>query len=82
MQNQINEIQGYSLFNDVEDAEIRIFNRARSMKNIILDNADKHRNVTLKGVALVATYQKAIPEEERSAVHNKLVELLQQKETV
>lgn len=82
MQNQKNDFQGYGLFNDVEDDEIRIYNRARSLKNIILDNADKDRNLNLNGMAKVASYMALMPTEERDAIHAKLKELLQVKEVV
>lgn len=77
---QVNEIQGYGLFNDVEELELRVYNRARVMKNILLDHSDAQRNVNFKGMGLVITYQQAIPQEERKAVHDKLTELLQVKE--
>lgn len=76
----MNEIKGYSLFNDVEDTEIQIYNRARSLKNIMLDNADKEKNVSVKGTHLLLQYMNAIPAETRHAVYLKLEELLKEKE--
>lgn len=76
----INEIKGYSLFNEVEDAAIQIYNRARTMKNIMLDHSDKNKNVNTTGVVLVTQYFKSIDEGSRQAVYNKLAELLKQKE--
>lgn len=76
----MNEFQGYSLFNDVEDKELRTYNRARVMKTMMLDN-QVDRNVTAQGVYKLMTYMDKIPEDERRAVYHKLEELLQQKET-
>ena len=76
----INEIKGYSLFNEVEDAAIQIYNRARTMKNIMLDHSDKNKNVNTTGVVLVTQYFKSIDEGSRQAVYSKLAELLKQKE--
>ena len=78
----MNAIKGYSLFNDVEDTEIRIYNRARSMKNIMIDHADKDKNVSVKGTHILLQYMNAIPTEERRDVYIKLEELLKVKEVV
>lgn len=64
-----NEIKGYSLFNDIEDTELRIRNRAVVMANIFEDNLDgdaKVDAVTIKGdgAVLLLQYVKNIPEEE------------------
>lgn len=75
-----NQVGGYSLFNEVEDNEVKIYNRARVMKNMMLDNSDKDRNVSARGGMLVHSYFLSIPGEERQAVYDKLKELLCQKE--
>lgn len=80
MATAINEIRGYSLFNDVEDTEIRVYNRARTLKNMMLDHADKERNISALGGSLIFQYFNLVPMEERQAVHSKLAELLKQKE--
>ena len=38
MSNEANEYRGYSLFNDVEDKELRNYNRGQVMANIALSN--------------------------------------------
>lgn len=73
------EINGYSLFNEVEDKEVQTYNRARVMKNMMLDNS-KNRVVNDQGKFLVMSYMVNIPEEDRREVHEKLAELLLQKE--
>lgn len=73
------EFNGYSLFTDVEDKEIRTYNRARVMKNMMLDNS-KDKIVNQQGKFLVIGYMNQIPNEERAEVYHKLEELLQQKE--
>jgi hypothetical protein len=59
----VNEINGFSLFNDVEDKALQAFNRGRVMTNILLD----HKKNTAKGGFLSLTYMKQIPVEERQA---------------
>ena len=80
MATTVNEIKGYSLFNEVEDAAIQTYNRARVMKNIMLDHADKDRNIKSDGSALLVQYFQYIPKADRMAVYTKLQELLVQKE--
>lgn len=75
-------IQGYSLFNEVEDKEVQVFNRARVMKNMMQDHSDAERNVNAKGVSLIYQYFEAIPMEDRQLVHTKLAELLREKDSV
>ena len=78
MQNN-NEIHGYSLFNDVEDTEVQAYNRARIVFNMLDDNADKDKNVSQKGTALVFQYFQQIPETERAAMHAELVKILEKR---
>ena len=76
---QYAEVNGYSLFNEVEDKEVQTYNRARVMKNMMLDNS-KDRVVNAQGKFLVIGYMHNLPEADRQPVHNKLAELLLQKE--
>lgn len=75
----MNEIAGYSLFNDIEDKEVQIYNRARIMKNMMQDNS-KDKEVSEKGVGLLVLYMNAIPVEDRKDVYVKLEELLKKKD--
>lgn len=77
---QVNEIKGYGLFNEVEDKAVQTYNRARSMKNIMLDHSDKDKNISAAGNMLLIQYFSMVPEADRQAVHSKLAELLKQKE--
>lgn len=74
------ELHGFSLFTEVEDAEIRTYNRARVMKNIMLDHSDAQKNVHAAGRTLLMAYFSKIPAEDRKATYAKLEELLVQKE--
>lgn len=76
MQNK-NEINGYSLFNDVEDTDAQAYNRARVVFNILDDNSDKERNISQKGTGLVFQYFQQIPEVDRPAMHAELVKILE-----
>lgn len=76
----VNQYKGYSLFNDVEDKVSQTYNRARVMKNMMLDHSDTNKVVSDIGQTMLMTYFTHIPESDRQAVHTKLAELLQQKE--
>lgn len=77
--NEYQEFNGYSLFTDLEDKEAQIYNRARVMKNMMLDNS-KDKVVNAQGKFLIIGYMNQLPTEDRAAVYGKLEELLKQKE--
>lgn len=79
--NEYQEFNGYSLFTDLEDKEAQIYNRARVMKNIMMDNS-KDKVVNAQGKFLIIGYMNQLPTEDRAAVYSKLEELLKQKEVV
>lgn len=61
------EFKGFSLFNDVEDAELRAQNRGRVMTNMAEDNTEKTRKrISPKGASLILNYFNLIPERDRS----------------
>jgi hypothetical protein len=75
MQNQNNEFKGFSLFNDIEDAELRTRNRSVVMCNIAEDHVDrKTKRISPKGAALILNYFANIPAEEREIAKNKFAE--------
>lgn len=78
----MNEVRGYSLFNEVEDKVVQTYNRARILKNIMTDYSDADRNVSQTGEALIYKYFEGIPVDDRRDVHTKLKELLITKDTV
>lgn len=65
-----NEYKGYSLFNDVEDVDLRDRNRAVIMANIV-EQYTKNKRMTPKGAALVLGYFSALPEAERKQVYDR-----------
>lgn len=65
-----NEINGYSLFNDIEDAALKLRNRVVVMANMIEQNLTKDRKVSEKGVALVMRYFAEVPEAERKDTYD------------
>lgn len=70
-----NEFKGFSLFNDIEDADLRTRNRAVVMANIAEDHMDrKTKRLTPKGAALVLNYFSLIPGEERNVAKDKFAE--------
>jgi len=74
-----NNIKGYSLFNDIEDTELRVRNRAVVMANIFDDNLDeKATTPTIKGAgaALLLSYFSKIPAEDMQAVWDKFKNIM------
>lgn len=61
-----NEINGFALFNDVEDKALQSFNRGRVLANMFIDNQQDGK-ANRKGAALIITYFSAIPVHERAA---------------
>lgn len=67
-----NEYKGFSLFNDVEDAELRAQNRGRVMANMAEDHSDKKtRKVSPKGAALILNYFNLIRDFDRNKAKDK-----------
>lgn len=65
-----NEINGYSLFNDIEDKELQERNRAVVMTNMA-ETYTKKGKISLKGTGLIVQYFNAIPEEQRASLYKK-----------
>lgn len=59
--------KGYSLFNDIEDSELRNRNRAVILANIAQDST-KNRIISAKGASLILGYFGLVPPEERADV--------------
>ena len=78
MTNNNNEYRGYGLFNDVEDKDLQTHNRARILMNIMEDHSQGDK-VTGMGAVICVGYFKALPEEDRTAVHAKTAALMLEK---
>lgn len=68
-----NTYQGFNLFNDIEDFDLRTRNRAVVLANIYEDNC-KDGKVSGKGAVTIMNYFQKIPEGERGAVQTKFTE--------
>lgn len=67
-----NEFKGFSLFNDVEDAELRAQNRGRVMANMAEDHTEKNKKrITPKGASLILNYFNLIIDKDRNAAKDK-----------
>ncbi len=64
-----NEIRGYSLFNDIEDAALRNRNRYVVLSNMA-EAHTKHKKITEKGTFLILSYYHAVPEEDKKEVYD------------
>lgn len=72
---KVESVDGYTLFNDIEDIELRSYNRAMIMANIIEDNlAEKDGRVNQKGMYHSTRYFEAVPVSERQKVYGLLQE--------
>lgn len=71
----MDNFKGFSLFNDIDDATLRTFNRARVLTNIAQDHT-KNNRITPKGAGLILGYFAQIKAEDRNAVQTKFTELM------
>lgn len=70
---QVNEFKGYSLFNQIEDFELKAYNRGRIIFNILEDGYDvKLQKASAKASALAIQYMEQIPKgiERDATFHN------------
>lgn len=70
-----NEYRGFSLFNDVEDINLRMRNRAVVMANIA-EQYTKDKKITTKGASLILGYFECIPLAERRPLELKFTEVM------
>lgn len=75
---QKNEYKGFSLFNDIEDKQLRNRNRAVVLTNISEDNT-KDGLINGKGAGLVLGYFINIPADEREEVKIKYTQFMQER---
>lgn len=67
-----NDFKSYSLFNDIEDMDLRNRNRAVVLANIAQDHIDrKSKRVSIKGAALILGYFGCVDMEDRQSVQEK-----------
>lgn len=60
-----NNYKGFSLFNDIEDTDLRNHNRATVLANIAEDYQLPDRKINVKGVALIMGYFQTVAVEQR-----------------
>lgn len=63
------EVRGYSLFNDIEDSQLRNRNRYVVLSNMA-EAHTKHKKITEKGTFLILSYYNEIPPEDRKEVYD------------
>lgn len=70
-----NEFKSYSLFNDIEDVNVRNRNRAVVLANIAEDNTDrKTKRINVKGSTLILGYFNLVSEDDRRDVMTQFAE--------
>jgi len=76
--NTTNEYKGFCLFNDIEDTDLRIRNRAVVMANIAEANS-KERKISANGMGLIMGYFNNVVKEERNQTLTKFVEFMKER---
>jgi hypothetical protein len=74
----MNQYNGFNLFNDIEDIDLRTRNRAVVLANIFQDNS-KNLKMTPKGASVFLNYFKLIPDEEKQRVETKFRECMKER---
>lgn len=77
----MNEINGYSLFNEVQDAELRNRNRAVVMANIFedyLDHDKEEPTVKIKGANILLKYFEKVKDADKAEVAKLYQEIMTQ----
>ena len=74
-----NEYKGFSLFNEIQDKELRTRNRAVILANITEDNLTPNKRVTPKGAVLILGYFTCIPDEEKAEAEAACYKLMQER---
>lgn len=67
MQNYKNNYKGFSLFNDIDDSELRMRNQAVVLTNIAQDNV-RDKKISPKGAGLILGYFGLIDPNDRGDV--------------
>jgi hypothetical protein len=65
--------KGFSLFNDIEDKDLRNRNRAVVLANIAADNT-RNKLISPKGASLILGYFGLVPPEERKDVQDQFTQ--------
>jgi len=73
-----NEFQGYTLFNDIEEAALRNRNRGVVMSNMAEFHM-KDKKISPKGALLIIGYMKSVPEVDRISVMKEFSEQMEQR---
>lgn len=68
----MNEYKGFSMFNDIENVDLRNRNRAVVLANIASDNS-KNRRITPGATGLILGYFKNLPDEDKKDVQARFV---------
>lgn len=69
--------KGFSLFNDIEDKDLRNRNRAVVLGNIAADNA-RNQLISPKGASLILGYFGLVPPEERAEVQDRFTQRMKE----
>jgi len=73
-----NEFQGYSLFSDIEDKQLRNHNRGAVMSNIA-EFYMKNKKISPKGANLIIGYMKHVPETDRRSTMQEFTSQMEQR---
>ena len=69
----MNEFKGYSLFTDIEDADLRTRNQAVVMANMVEQNT-RDKKITPRGASLILGYFYKLPEQDKAVTQEKFAQ--------
>lgn len=76
----VNEFMGYSLFNDIDDVELRTRNQAVILANIAENGTDKTtKKITPKTAALILNYFKNVYDKDKAVVQTKFAKFMKER---
>lgn len=73
--NNLADIKGYSLFDDVQDRRLRIRNQAIVLANIFEDNM-LGMSINKRGTELTLAYFQSVKDEDKQAVYTRYAEVM------
>lgn len=73
-----NDYKGFSLFNDIEDAELQLRNRAVVMCNIV-DMNTRGNKITPKGAGLVLGYFNSLPDSDKKKTEQRFEQMIKER---
>lgn len=72
------EFKGFSLFNDIEDRDLRTRNQAVVLANMA-ESSSKNRKISANGMGMIIGYFDKIPMDDRETVRSKFMTFMKER---